>query len=196
MSHICDGCGKSFKSARGMQSHRTQKKCGRKKPIDPSNPFFKFLRRKSSPLPVKSIEMQPLSKPSKKKLTFTTEDLQITEEIIPENADQRSPEFRTTIRAHFDSLKTKFKSLTCIDYARANPKYFAADGRTFQRWCTPQRRKQDLEAIKIKKEKENAPKSDEKPYRRGYKDRAQGKRHRFANHEKYSFLMQWDEEKN
>ena len=78
--------------------------------------------------------MQPLSKRSMKKLTFTTEDLKITAEIIPENADQRSPEFRIAIRTHFDSLKARFQRLTCTDYARANPKYFAVDGRKFQKW--------------------------------------------------------------
>ena len=37
---------------------------------------------------------------------------------VPAHADDKSPEFRIAVRAHFDKLKSKFKRLPCSVYAR------------------------------------------------------------------------------
>ena len=160
-----------------MKSHQTQKKCGKKKTrsVSPSNPFLKYFKKREKPSnypPVIEPKPEIIShvQASEKKrvvlLKFTKEDLQITGEIVPADADRRSAEYRTKIRQHYDSLKEQFPTLTCADYARANEPRLHE--RTFQGWCTKEYRTEDRNKIKARIKAK--PEIKDEIDRRGYKD--------------------------
>ncbi len=139
MTYDCENClGRSFKTAAGLKSHKKQKKCGqrRTRSISPSNPFLKFFKKRPKP-PLYPLVPEPPasvihpSKKSQSKRRFTLSDLKITIDVVPNDANRKSPEYRTKIRAHYDGLKTRFPCLTRADYARANS--HRLDERSFQR---------------------------------------------------------------
>ena len=96
MSYSCAFCpDRVFASQKGLKSHQKQKKCAKKnrRSLSPTNPFRKFFRKKESNFP--NID-EPLGKP---KIKFEREDLEITNAVVPEDADRNSPEYRSKIRA-------------------------------------------------------------------------------------------------
>ena len=106
MSYSCEFCpGRVFASQKGLKSHQKQKKCAKKnrRSLSPTNPFLKCFRKKESNFPnideppaetVRSREVK-----AKPKIKFEREDLEITNAVVPEDADRNSPEYRSKIRA-------------------------------------------------------------------------------------------------
>ena len=106
MSYSCEFCpGRVFELQKGLKSHQKQNKCAKKKrpSLSPTNPFLKFFRKKESKFP--SIDeppaeiVRPRQVKAKLKMKFEREDLEITNAVVPEDADRNSPEYRSKIRA-------------------------------------------------------------------------------------------------
>ena len=116
-------------------------------------------------------------------MKFEREDLEITNAAVPEDADRNSPEYRSKIRAHYDSLKEKFPQLTCADYARANPSRLTA--RNFQKWCTSSKRSDDKAKIKKKASEQKVGKSKE--WKSG-KQPSKACRTRFSNSDQCAYF--------
>ena len=176
MAHRCPFCpGRTFKTASGLQSHQTQKKChlANSRNILPSNPFLKYFNFKQKPAPAypvikePSAEVVPRPKKRRKKQRFREADLKIPDDLLPADADTKSPEYREKIRSHFDSLTAIYPTLTCADDARANKTTLGMMERNFQKWCTKSKRQKDREKIRAKIEADATPVSSS---RRGYKD--------------------------
>ena len=207
MNFICDICRGGFRSLAGLRSHKKTHEKRRQRSLSPSNPFYSWFRPKRKPSEVDLQEEQALLEedeekvqeedepvriiPRKRKTTsWQKEDLLITSNIVSEDADQRTPEYREKIRVFFDSLCKKFPSLSMADFARANPKKLSE--RQFQRWCAEKKRKEDRAKImdnlkpKIKKRKD----------RRGHKDVVKAERHRFSMEDSKKLLDEFDEGRN
>ena len=120
----CDYCaGTNFKTQSALRSHQTHKKCGTRKTrgISPSNPFLKWFKKRGTSNSYPSIaeptpELVPSGAKKAIKLKFNRADLKITRDVVPDDADTRSAEYRTKIRAHYDALKDQFTNLTFADY--------------------------------------------------------------------------------
>ena len=153
MSYSCEFCpGRVFALQKGLKPHQKQEKCGKKKwrSLSPTNPLLKFFRKKKANFPSIDEAPEKIVRPRKVKaelkVKFEREVSEIINAVVPADADRNSQEYRSKIRAHYDSLKERFPQLTCTDYARANTSRLTA--RNFQKWCTSSKRADDKAKIK------------------------------------------------
>ena len=73
----------------------------------PSNPLLNIFMKKKKQVKFPEV-VSPRRAKFQIKLKFEEHDLKISNEIVPEDADRLSAEYRTKIRAHYDKLKISF----------------------------------------------------------------------------------------
>ena len=189
--YTCDVCYKSFRSLGGLGSHKNTH-VSRKKTVSPSNPFFAWLRKtpklSSEAIPaVVEVDHTQITRPQPmtKRRAWTESDIKIPSELIPLNADTRSPQYREAIRKFYDEQCKTYPNLTMKAFAEANVGTITV--RQFQKWCTDEKRSSDKKIIKESMKQEPVKK------RHGYKEIFQGARIRFTNEQKYKLLKEFDE---
>ena len=87
----------SFRVAERLEvsSEAEQMRNKKRRSLSPTNPFLKFFRKKESKFP--SIDeppaeiFRPRQVKAKLKMKFEREDLEITNAVVPEDADRNSP---------------------------------------------------------------------------------------------------------
>ena len=102
--------GKIFKTQRALRSHQTQKKCGIRetRSVSPSDRFLKWLKKRElrqfPDIPETKPEIVPRGVKKLINLKYDINDLLITSDVVPNDDNTQSAEYRTEIRAHFDAL--------------------------------------------------------------------------------------------
>ena len=188
--YTCDVCYKSFRSLGGLGSHK-QTHVSRKKTVNPSNPFFAWLRKtpklssQAIPATVELDHAQTRPQTVTKRRAWTQNDIKIPSALIPVNADTRSPQYREVIRKFYDEKCEIYPNLTMTAFAESNKGTITS--RQFQKWCTDEKRSADQKHIKKSMKQEPVKKSH------GYKEIFKGARQRFTNEQKYKLLKEFEE---